>query len=330
MRRFWTNLKKWQKIWIIVGAFVIVVGVVVGVVLLNVDEPNVTIKFDSSVNIPTNELKTARRKLVSVIRDNTVDYNKDIVYEGYARDYTETKNNDITVANFIVDFDDIKESYAVDLSWPNPDDGSPNVFVSCPLLKSKYPNTPCKTEANFSTEITSYLPYYGKLADGKEYKIVAEYYKGNFCLETQVTSHDENILNEAVAATKEWVSSIGFNPDDYTYKISEYNTGDKTLTFYNQDILVEAYNADFAKIVLDDITNVVLTDNANLQDYTATIDVASFYSSGPYESGFRVDISDGRKYDVTTKTDSLEDNFTYINITISRDGETFVFDERNN
>lgn len=216
MKEFLKNLKSWQKLLILFGFLTIIIIVVVSVILIIKSEPKVEISFDEKVNIPGEELKNARAKLVNVIRNNTENFNKNIVYKGVARDYTENKADDFTTAEFIVDFDSISESYKVSITWPDPNDGSPNIFISCPLLDSKYPETPCATEANDSKDILNYLPHDGKLDSGESYSVVGKYDGGESYVEVKVEScGNEAILNKALEAARKWISSIYLNPDDY-------------------------------------------------------------------------------------------------------------------
>ena len=108
---------------------------------------------------------------------------------------------------------------------------------------------------------------------------------------------------------------------------------EKSLVFYNRDILSLAYSEDFSTVVLDNITTVVFSeeemkfskDNSSSQGddavyYDATIDVGTFTSYDVYTSRFEVNISDERKYMVIARTDNLESDFTYVYTAILRDG----------
>ena len=214
MKDLWQNLKNWQKVGIIGGVLLLIVIVIVAAINISKNMgPNVKINFEGDVNIPSDELMKIREKLAGVIKDNTKDFDSNIVYEGNARDYQESISDDNSVAVFIVDFDEIKESYIVEAYWPDLDDDVPNVVVACPLLSSKYPETPCVTEINSSLDITSYLPYEGVDSNNKEYKVEGNYSGGKLYLE--ITSDDNP--EEALTAVKDWIKSINLNPDDYLF-----------------------------------------------------------------------------------------------------------------
>lgn len=218
MREIWKNLKIWQKVALLVGGLLIVVIIVIAVVSIINSEPKVKIEFGVEENIPAEELRGIREYLSGVIKDNTVDFSSGTIYVGKARKYEEEVYSDSTTATFIVDFDDIRQSYLVTVTWPNPDDGSPNISVSCPILDSKYPETECVTEANSSTDIISYLPYEGMLKNGKKYKVEDNYGNGGFYLTVSVDACGDTVLLEgALEAAKEWITSINLNPDDYLF-----------------------------------------------------------------------------------------------------------------
>lgn len=121
---------------------------------------------------------------------------------------------------------------------------------------------------------------------------------------------------------------------------SEYSDGeivgdtqDKHMLFENLDYLTMIYNIEFSTNVASDIekyaflpeemkysgeNNSINGDNSVY--YDATIDVGSIKNYDELTCGFDVDISDRRKYKVITKTDSIEDNYTYLYVAITRDG----------
>lgn len=218
MKEFWKNLKDWQRGGILVGVVAAIVIVVVAVILIIGSEPKVEIVFNEKNNIPSGEIKKIREKLVDVIHNNTKDFDSTVVYRGVASDYKETSKDKTNTANFVVDFDSILESYKVSVTWPDPNDGSPNIIISCALLSGKYPKTACMTESNSSSDITGYLPYIGEDVAGEKYKITANYDGGNLYLEIKSNGN----IEQAVTAAKEWLKKLDFNPDDYLlYAVSK-------------------------------------------------------------------------------------------------------------
>ena len=113
---------------------------------------------------------------------------------------------------------------------------------------------------------------------------------------------------------------------------------DKFMVFENLDFLTMAYNIKFSTTVAEDIENYAFTasemqysgeNNSKNGDnkvyYDATINVGDLVNYDVFTSDFTVSISDGRKYRVITKTDSLDENYTYLYVAILRDGGVEIF-----
>ncbi|MBR3269810.1 hypothetical protein IKG07_00970 [Candidatus Saccharibacteria bacterium] len=113
---------------------------------------------------------------------------------------------------------------------------------------------------------------------------------------------------------------------------------ERSLVFYNRDILTLAYSEDFSLVALDNIRDVVFSEeemkysqnNTPLEDdsviyYDATIDASNFVFYDTYTSEFNIKISDEREYKVVLSTDSLIEGFTYAYVGISRNGDDKIF-----
>ena len=239
-------MKNWQKIGILVGSIAVVLVIATVVVMFSNGGPKLEITFDTNTSIPSEELTNVREALVNVVKANTSNFDKNTVYKGTARDYQETVDGKNGTANFIVDFDSISESYKVAVTWPNSDGSTLNIAISCPLLDSKYPETPCLTEVNDSSEIVSYLPYEGSFSNGKKYKIEAKY-DGDI-LYLQVTSNGGDLAG--LEAAKKWVDSLPAKKDDILYYVpsgdyvqaNHANTKDTNVNKYLPYFIPGVYN----------------------------------------------------------------------------------------
>lgn len=245
MKELLKNLKVWQKTLIILGFLLAIILVVVAVIYANNVEPKVKIVFENTVNIPSDELMAIRKKMVGVIEGNTEAFDDNTIYVGKARGYQEETIDGETTATFVVDFDEIKQSYQVEVTWPNPDDGSPNIYITCPLLDSKYPETKCATEFNSSADIISYLPYSGMLSSGKEYTVIPNYEYGMLYLEIRVDAcGDKTILDKTSEAVRDWLNTINFDPDDYVlYVVPNICNGEEIDFDFENDYV----RANYAK-----------------------------------------------------------------------------------
>ncbi len=192
----------------------------ISIIFIIINQPKVNISFPDGTNIPDSELVKIRKVLYGVIKDNSDNFDDKITYEGIAREYQEYSNtSEKTTATFIVDFDSIKQSYFITINWPaDKDDDIPNYIIDCPLEKSKYTETKCHTESSSNTNISSFLPHIDKLKSGQEYTIAYKYNNTVPYIEIQVNScGNSNILDDALASSKEWIKKINLNPDDYQF-----------------------------------------------------------------------------------------------------------------
>ena len=180
--------------------------------------PNVKLNFSEKNEIPNSELIKIRSKLSRVIQSNTEDFSNNTIYYGNVRNYKKEKQNDYDMVTFVVDFDELRQSYSVIATWPDYDDGAPNIIISCSIRDTKYPETICKTESNSSSDLTSLLPHTGEIDDGKKYEIIYKYSNYKPYLEVRVDScGDLNIVGAALLSAKGWIESMRLNPDDYLF-----------------------------------------------------------------------------------------------------------------
>lgn len=120
---------------------------------------------------------------------------------------------------------------------------------------------------------------------------------------------------------------------EYSDGVIVGDTKDKFMLFENLDFLTLSYNIQFSTMVAEDIENFAFSaeemqysgeNNPKNGDskvyYDATINVGDFVNYDALTSDFTVSISDGRKYRVITRTDSLDENYTYLYVAIMREG----------
>lgn len=280
MKEFWKNLNKWQKGGILLGILGSIVILIVVSVMATKTGPNVRIKFSVDNNIPGSEMQEIRQKLVYTIKDNTKNFSNSTVYEGTARDYNESFGDESITVNFVVDFDEIRQSYAVMAMWSRPDNENINVVISCPLLNTKYPETPCITETNSSSELVNYLPYTGKASDGNEYILSSKYDGEKMHLEIKTDGDGE----AAALSAKKWIKEIGFNPDDYLFyvqngkyvQVNHAKTNDANVNEKLPYFLPNAFNV-----------YPVVDESGNVKSIRAEISGCTNYQTDPVEEDIR-------------------------------------------
>lgn len=112
---------------------------------------------------------------------------------------------------------------------------------------------------------------------------------------------------------------------------------EKSLVFYNRDILELAYTIKLSSIILTNLKNTIFspeemkysTDNSPQESdknlfYDAIIDMGDLISYDPLTTKFNVNISDNRKYIVLVKSESLSSDSTYLYTAISRDASDAI------
>lgn len=226
----WNNLTKNQKIGLFAGVIVLIASVVIVCMFLIKPEAHVNLKFSAKTSIPEKELTNIKSQLILVIQDNSKNFDEHGAYDGVVRDYQENVGKKTSTASFFADFDKIRQSYKVEITWPDPGLDSPNVVISCPLADSKYPDTPCKTEVNSTSEIVGYLPYKGTLNSGKEYTVDVKYDGSGMYLNIAIdVCGGSKEANEALASAKEWITSLNKDADEFTYNLDTKTCKNKTV-----------------------------------------------------------------------------------------------------
>lgn len=107
---------------------------------------------------------------------------------------------------------------------------------------------------------------------------------------------------------------------------------EKSLVFYNQDIVELAYTMKISSIILDNIETVIFspeemkysTDNKPLEldknlFYDATIDMGDFVSYNSLITKFSLSTSDNRRYITLVKSATLSSDTPYIYTAVMRD-----------
>lgn len=145
----------------------------------------------------------------------------------------------------------------------------------------------------------------------------------------------------ALVALSIWltISNNSYDEAEPEYSDGEIvgDTQDKFMVFYNLDFLTMAYNIKFSTNVASDIEKYAFLpeemkfagennskNGNNSVYYDATIDVGNIVNYDALTSRFDVSISDGRKYGILTRTDSIEENYTYLYVAITRDGSDSI------
>ena len=190
--------------------------IIISIILINNSKSNINIDTTGTkISVPASEMKRVYNKLSGTIKNNLDDFDENKEYKGTIDQYEEKLGEKKNTATFLVNFDEIKQSYRVNVMWPNAQNMS-DISITCPIQDSKYPDTPCKTEANSTSDISSYLPYYGTLDSGQNYTALYRYTGDKPFIEVDIDScGDVSLINLALTKFKAFLSEKHFNPKDF-------------------------------------------------------------------------------------------------------------------
>ena len=220
-----------RRLLILAIPFVIVVIVASIVYFLSLDHtPRFRIDNISNVSpsIPPDTVRDMEQKLYKLVERNSSD---SFVGSGATiRDGSilSSANNDIYNGEFIVDIDGLHQSYYVQYEWSNNESvklSSSPVVLSClhDASEIKYGDFKCMDNFSFNEKehndsaryLAQYSPHVETIKDNLMVIISYRVYStGSSYFQISVDScGDENIISEAIAVTKKWISSFNIDPD---------------------------------------------------------------------------------------------------------------------
>lgn len=157
------NLTKNQKIGVVVVIqIIIILLIVVWANTLLQPRTHVDVVNEETTNIPDSDWQGVKDELWNLVQSNVAgvtqaDVNDVVIREGT---YTETTENEITTAKFLIDIDSLKQTYAVVVSWSDSVELYDSISIDCPTLdQMKYPETVCYGRTNNTYSLDLYLPH---------------------------------------------------------------------------------------------------------------------------------------------------------------------------
>ena len=160
------NLSRNQKIGLAVVFEVIFVVVVVALVNLALQpELNVAVTNEKETPIPEQQWEGVKKEVWHLVEDNVENATRANIDDAEIRDgtYEETTENNITTAQFLLDIDSIRQTYAVTVSWSDAVELHDYVAIDCPPVeKMKYEDAVCYGMYNNTYSLDLYLPYIKK------------------------------------------------------------------------------------------------------------------------------------------------------------------------
>ena len=241
---FYHNLDKKSKVifWVVFVDLIIIIAlaVIFFIYRLNNEPRNITItNWDEYASeVPDDFHKAVLESITSVLTNyNNVSienhYNATIRNDSYMATNSQ-KNSDITNVSFLVDIEELQQSYQIEFSYnkDNRQNRSSYVSVSCPIFTYIiYPDSKCRTsESPYSVLDLHYLPYDGYLPQSNaKFTIKKQIYGTNGAhpkspyLAVSVNSCDNTtIIQEAKEYIPVWLKERYLNPNDFYYEV--FNT----------------------------------------------------------------------------------------------------------
>lgn len=154
-----------------------------------------------------------------------IDVEKTLV-EGSIRDgsYSEDRQGDVVISNFLLDIDAIQQTYLVEFPWSKSTDVPDGISVECPRNdQSKFPDSYCIGIYTTSASIEIYLPYNGSVKDNS-YSVQANYLIENGLDLFIASCGDENLMKAAKKDFENWISNTKFLENIYNINLVDICT----------------------------------------------------------------------------------------------------------
>ena len=168
IRVFWENLSKLQKICVMVFLQLIIIGIVVSVLMVamqNREHVAVDDNTGQTSHIPEGVKKAYEDALWEIISNNVSDADRSIINDVVVREnsYVEDVDEDggSTQVSFLVDIDSIQQTYRIVAGWlKGSSEPIDKPIIDCPLLgETKYPDSVCYAVYRDTFSLSLYLPY---------------------------------------------------------------------------------------------------------------------------------------------------------------------------
>ncbi len=186
-------------------------------------------------NLSEDEQSLILHNLYEILKETETDSNLEKEKGTIRTETIVSELNELTQihsGSFIVDFDNLEQSFEVTFEYAVSDAGKRytsgyNVVVSCISDESlvKYPDSACPatgTAVTYTPEqkLSASLPHDDTTASDQEYYMFYRHYSdGRPYVEVATNScGDQALLSSALDAAKAWISSLGLDPSAFSYE----------------------------------------------------------------------------------------------------------------
>ena len=230
-------MKREGKIKAVIGIFVVGITIIIICAMINIALDVKPLEFSNFDQIESSlsggEVHELENYLWQSIQESEGIENVDQTLEVLVRpsSYEEKESDAIKKYSFLVDVDALKATYKISFSFAEKQSFYERPDISCPAPElMKYPDTYCRIGRTSTTSATigSYLPAEFRLGSGELVVVSVGYNdEGKDYLNVRVSSCGNNeVINSARENTKQWISSHGFDAEQYDIKIPAFCDGE--------------------------------------------------------------------------------------------------------
>lgn len=162
-KNVWQNMTKNQRIGAIVLLQLFFLAIVAGVIYWSFQpKENVEVVNENSTPIPSDYWKGVKQEVWNLLEKNVSNLTQSNIDDAVIREgtYSETYNNDIITATFLLDIESLRQTYAITVSWSKKVDVYDAIQINCPPRDQMlYPETICYGMYNNTYSLDLYLPY---------------------------------------------------------------------------------------------------------------------------------------------------------------------------
>ena len=229
IKNFWQYGSNRAKNGAVVLCFLTLLIIIIAIIWLfnpaAKEDLNIQITNSDEISNVPEDYQTSIKKLIWYKIEDHLDL-PGIVYEDAEireGSYKEETIGDVVTANFIIDIESLRYSFAVTAKWNKKSPSKDfDIQIQCPhYIDAIYTDTKC-IAASPTDQLRRYLPHYEVMPDGQkinaDFRTYAFYqeHAGESYLAVEVSAcGNEETLSSAKTIIINWLKSIYLDPNDY-------------------------------------------------------------------------------------------------------------------
>ena len=221
VKNFIRNSSIGAKIAIILFFVLVIVAIVFAILATKKpEEQNIDVTNFSEVSDAPKDYQTFTQELIWQLIEKNENIPDPSKYQAVIREgsYSEETDGNVVNANFIIDIEELRYSFEVDLAWPKNDRNKQTdltVHIRCPYYTDViYTDTKCVAETP-ETQIQRYLPHNYYLDSGDRVHIKFSNFGEPHLLVYINACKNQNLIDAAMNYAHDWIKSLYMDPDDF-------------------------------------------------------------------------------------------------------------------